>query len=261
MIKLLKTSALVLIVLAMAQISSAQTQPRPNRTKKEIQITWLGHAAFEIVSSGGTRILIDPFLKENPATPAEFKDLSRYKPNFILVTHSHGDHLGDAIEIAKASKAKLVAVNMPALFQKEGLPEELIQTVNVGGTLALGDVKVYVVPAMHGSEPSGRPVGYVVEFSDGRSVYHQGDTWIFGDMALIQEFYHPNIILMNTGGRAYGQSPEIALTAVNKYFKPEIIIPMHYASLPTLSTEAEVRAAIEKDKRVQFMKPGQTKLF
>ncbi len=210
MIKLLKTSALVLIVLAMAQISSAQTQPRPNRTKKEIQITWLGHAAFEIVSSGGTRILIDPFLKENPATPAEFKDLSRYKPNFILVTHSHGDHLGDAIEIAKASKAKLVAVNMPALFQKEGLPEELIQTVNVGGTLALGDVKVYVVPAMHGSEPSGRPVGYVVEFSDGRSVYHQGDTWIFGDMALIQEFYHPNIILMNTGGRAYGQSPEIA---------------------------------------------------
>jgi L-ascorbate metabolism protein UlaG (beta-lactamase superfamily) len=150
---------------------------------------------------------------------------------------------------------------MPAIFQKEGLPEELIQTVNVGGTLALGDVTAHVVPAMHGSEPSGRPVGFVLDFADGRSVYHQGDTWIFGDMALIQEFYHPTIILMNTGGRAYGQSPEIALTAINKYFKPEIIIPMHYASLPTMSTEAEVRAAIEKDKRVQFMKPGQTKIF
>jgi L-ascorbate metabolism protein UlaG (beta-lactamase superfamily) len=261
MMRSLKTSALVLMMLALSTLASAQTQSQPNKTKKEIKITWLGHAAFEIVSSGGTRILIDPFLKENPATPAEFKDLSRYKPNFILVTHSHGDHLGDAIEIAKSSKAKLVTVNFPTLFQKEGLPEELIQTVNVGGTLALGDVKVYVVPAMHGSEPSGRPVGFVIEFSDGRSVYHQGDTWIFGDMALIQEFYHPNIILMNTGGRAYGQSPEIALTAINKYFKPEIIIPMHYASLPTLSTEAEVRAAIEKDKRVQFMKPGQTKLF
>lgn len=258
---LLRATLLIFVFLVMAPLLNAQTKPQPDKSKKDIQIAWLGHAAFEIVSSGGTRILIDPFLKENPATPAEFKDLSRYKPNFILVTHSHGDHLGDAIEIAKASKAKLVTINMPALFQKEGLPEEQVQTINVGGTLALGDVKVYVVPAMHGSEPSGRPVGYVIEFSDGRSVYHQGDTWIFGDMALIQEFYHPNIILMNTGGKAYGQSPEIAMIAINKYFKPDIIIPMHYASLPTLSTEAEVRAAIEKDKRVQFMKPGQTKIF
>jgi L-ascorbate metabolism protein UlaG (beta-lactamase superfamily) len=257
----MKKLMLMFVLLLVAPVLNIQAQSQQDKTKRGIQITWLGHAAFEIVSSGGTRILIDPFLKENPATPAEHKDLSRYKPNFILVTHSHGDHLGDAIEIAKASKAKLVTVNMPAIFQKEGLPEELIQTVNVGGTLALGDVTAHVVPAMHGSEPSGRPVGFVLDFADGRSVYHQGDTWIFGDMALIQEFYHPTIILMNTGGRAYGQSPEIALTAINKYFKPEIIIPMHYASLPTMSTEAEVRAAIEKDKRVQFMKPGQTKIF
>jgi L-ascorbate metabolism protein UlaG (beta-lactamase superfamily) len=80
-------------------------------------------------------------------------------------------------------------------------------------------------------------------------------------MALIQEFYHPTIILLNVGGRAYGQSPEIALRAVNKYFKPGVIIPMHYASLPTMSTEAEARAVLEKDRRVLFMKPGQTKTF
>jgi L-ascorbate metabolism protein UlaG (beta-lactamase superfamily) len=257
----MRRSALIFILLAIASTLNAQSQPGQNRSRKDIQITWLGHAAFEIVSSGGTRILIDPFLKENPATPAEFKDLTRYKPNFILVTHSHGDHMGDAIEIAKASRAKLVTVNFPTLFQKENLPEELVQTINVGGTVSFGDVTVRVVPAMHGSEPSGRPVGFVVEFSDGRSVYHQGDTWIFGDMALIQEFYHPNIILMNTGGKAYGQSPEIALTAINKYFRPQVIIPMHYASMPTMSTEAEVRAAIGKDRRVQFMKPGQTKTF
>ena len=255
--KLLKTSVMLLILLATTSLANAQAQAN----KKEIQITWLGHAAFELVSSGGTRILIDPFLKENPATPAGFKDLSRYKPNYILVTHSHGDHLGDAIEIAKASRAKLVTINYPALFQKEGLPEELVETINVGGTLSLGDVKVHVVPAMHGSEPSGRPVGFVVEFAGGRSVYHQGDTWIFGDMALIQEFYHPEIILMNVGGKAYGQSPEVALLGINRYFKPQIIIPMHYASLPTLSTEAEVRAAIGKDKRVRFMKPGEMKNF
>lgn len=256
----LKTSALMLaLLLAMVPSSNAQRRQRPAR--KDIQITWLGHAAFEIVSAGGTRILIDPFLKQNPATPAEFKDLSRYKPNYILVTHSHGDHMGDAIEIAKSSRAKLVTVNFPALFQREQLPEELVVTVNVGGTVSAGDVTVHAVPAMHGSEPSGRPLGYVIAFPDGRSVYHQGDTWIFNDMALIQEFYRPEIILLNTGGKAYGQSPEVALLAVNRFFRPRVIIPMHYASMPTMSTEAEVRAAIGKDRRVQFMKPGETRNF
>lgn len=256
----LKTSALALaLLLTTVPPSNAQRRQRPAR--KDIQITWLGHAAFEIVSAGGTRILIDPFLKQNPATPAEFKDLARYKPNYILVTHSHGDHMGDAIEIAKSSRAKLVTVNFPALFQREQLPEELALLVNVGGTISAGDVTVHAVPAMHGSEPSGRPLGYVIAFPDGRAVYHQGDTWIFNDMALIQEFYHPDIILMNAGGKAYGQSPEVALLGVNRFFRPQVIIPMHYASMPTMSTEAEVRAAIGRDRRVQFMKPGETRNF
>src|SRR5258707_1390110 len=81
----------------------AQT-PSPNE-KKTISITWLGHAAFEIVSPGGTRLLIDPFLAHNPATPQAFKDLKRYKPAAILVSHSHSDHSADAVEIAKATGA------------------------------------------------------------------------------------------------------------------------------------------------------------
>jgi L-ascorbate metabolism protein UlaG (beta-lactamase superfamily) len=85
--------------------------PSPNE-KKAILITWLGHVAFEILSSGGTDLLIDPFLAKNPATPAERKDLARYHPSHILVTHSHGDHFGDAVELAKPSKAKLVSVMM-----------------------------------------------------------------------------------------------------------------------------------------------------
>src|SRR6478672_9732268 len=119
----------VLLVTAVC-VSRAQTQA-PTK-KKEIQSTWLGHAAFELVSSGGTDILIDPFLTKNPATPAELKDLSRYHPNFILVTHSHGDHLGDAVELAKMSKAKIVSVYMPEPFKKGELPRELIEPVNVG---------------------------------------------------------------------------------------------------------------------------------
>jgi L-ascorbate metabolism protein UlaG (beta-lactamase superfamily) len=169
---------------------------RKPRTKNEIQITWLGHAAFELLSPGGTDILIDPFLTKNPATPAEFKDLSRYHPNYILVTHSHGDHLGDAVELAKMSKAKIVSVYMPEPFKKGELARELIEPVNVGDNLTLGDVKVHVVPAMHSSEPSGRPVGYILEFADGRAVYHEGDTWIFRrhgiDPGILSSEYYSN---------------------------------------------------------------------
>ena len=163
----MRTCLSVLLASAIAIAALAQT-PSPNE-KKTISITWLGHAAFEIVSPDGTHLLIDPFLTKNPATPKEYKDLSRYHPSYILVTHSHGDHLGDAVELAKLSKAKLVSVMMLDTFvTKGGLPREQIETVNVGDQVTAGDVKIHVVPAMHSSEPSGRPVGYVLEFSDGR---------------------------------------------------------------------------------------------
>src|SRR5947207_12576055 len=159
---LMRTKINWLGVLLAAALCVARGQTPAPRKKKEIQITWLGHAAFELVSSGGTDILIDPFLTKNPATPAELKDLSRYHPNFILVTHSHGDHLGDAVELAKMTKAKIVSVYMPEAFKKGDLPRELIEPVNVGDHLTLGDVKVNVVPAMHSSDTSVRPVGLVV---------------------------------------------------------------------------------------------------
>ena len=136
----------LLVAFAIGGAALAQT-PSPNE-KKTISITWLGHAAFEIVSPGGTHLLIDPFLTKNPATPAENKDLARYHPSHILVTHSHGDHLGDAVELAKLSKAKLVSVMMLDTFvTKGGLPREQIETVNVGDQVTAGDVKIHVVPA------------------------------------------------------------------------------------------------------------------
>jgi L-ascorbate metabolism protein UlaG (beta-lactamase superfamily) len=254
----------LLLVLALAGPVCAQSptrSPSPNE-KKTISITWLGHAAFEIVSPGGTDLLIDPFLTRNPATPPERKDLTRYHPSHILVTHSHGDHLGDAVELAKLSKAKLVGVMMLDTFvTRGGLPREQIETVNVGDQVTAGDVKIHVVPAMHSSEPSGRPVGYVLEFSDGRTLYNEGDTWIFGDMSLIQEFYHPNVILMGCGPVADKQYVRTAWLAVNRYFKPQVVIPMHYGALPGSSSEADIRAVVGNDSRVKFMKPGETRKF
>src|SRR5947208_13526015 len=135
----------LLVAFAIGGAALAQT-PSPNE-KKTISITWLGHAAFEIVSPGGTHLLIDPFLTKNPATPSERKDLARYHPSHILVTHSHGDHLGDAVELVRLSKSKLVSVMMLATFlTKGGLPRAEIETVNVGVQVTAGDVRIAVVP-------------------------------------------------------------------------------------------------------------------
>jgi L-ascorbate metabolism protein UlaG (beta-lactamase superfamily) len=226
---------------------------------KQISVQWLGHAAFEIVSPGGAHILIDPFLSGNPSTPAALKELSHYKPAAILVTHSHQDHSLDAKAIATASGAQVISTF--EWVNTLGLPEKQQGGGNVGGTFKVQDVTVHLVPAMHSSDPGGRPLGFVLEFADGRTLYHTGDTWLFGDMALIQEMYHPNIILLNVGGGPYTENPTEARKAIDKYFKPSVIIPMHYNTFPGLATVPQVEAAFKGDARLKVMKPGEIKLF
>jgi len=232
---------------------------RSHQPLKAIQIKWLGHAAFEVTSSTGTKIIIDPWLQGNPSTPAAFQDLKQYHPAAIIVTHSHFDHSSDAVLLAKQSGAPIIAVS--DWTDKLDLPEKQKIGCNVGGTIVVGDITVHVVPAMHSSEPSGRPVGFVLSFSDGRSLYDTGDTWVFGDMALIQELYHPAIILLNVGGGHFGSDPKTAAFEVNKYLNPETIIPMHYGTFPGLETEADVRAAFAGDKRLGIMIPGKEQAF
>ncbi|MBI3553057.1 MAG: metal-dependent hydrolase [Elusimicrobia bacterium] len=224
-----------------------------------VSVTWLGHAAFEIVSPAGKRLLIDPYLKGDPATPEAFKDPRRYKPDAILVTHSHFDHSSDALEIATLSGAPVIGVF--EWVKTLGLPEKQSWGGNVGGSFTVGDVTVHLVPAIHSSEPAGRPLGFVLSFNDGRSLYHTGDTWIFGDMELINELYHPKILLFNVGGGPYGQDPKTAALAVKKYFKPDAIVPMHFGTFPALSKEEDVREAFKRDKRLQIMRPGETRSF
>ena len=256
-VALLASAVLVAPSAAQQQRSGARRTARKPAAK--ITVTWLGHAAFLVTSPGGTQLLIDPFLRQNPSTPDSLKDSSRYHPAAILVTHSHFDHSADVKAIAQASGAPVVASYDWA--QTLGLPAAQVTGVNVGGTVKIGDVVIHAVPAMHGSVPDGRPLGFVLEFADGRRVYDTGDTWIFGDMSLIQEVYHPNIILLCVGGGPYTENPQVAARAVRKYFRPSAIVPMHYATFPGLATEAEVRAAFRGDKRLKVMKPGETLQF
>lgn len=231
----------------------------PARAAGDITITWLGHAAFQVVSPGGTTLLLDPFIKNNPKTPEAMKDLSAYKPDAILVTHSHGDHFGDALEIAAAANAKLIGV--ADHVRGLDLPKGNVLRGNPGGKIKIGDVMIHFVPAMHSSTKGGRPVGYIIEFADGRSIYDTGDTWIFGDMALIQEIYSPDIILLQAGGGPFNQDPKTAALAIKKYFDPKVIIPMHYGTWGILSSEDEVREVLGGDSRVKIMQPGDTVKF
>ncbi len=251
--------ALALVASAASPSVLAAQGAGAKRGRAPIAVQWLGHAAFEVTSSGGTRILIDPFLSGNPATPDSLKTLSRYRPAAILVSHSHSDHSLDAKAIATASGAMVISAF--EWVNTLGLPAKQAMGGNVGGTFKVGDVMVHLVPAMHSSDPGGRPLGFVLEFADGRTLYHTGDTWLFGDMALIQEMYRPSIILLNVGGGPFTQGPVAARLEVQKYFKPTTIVPMHFATFPGLATEPQVRAAFSNDKRLTVMKVGETRQF
>lgn len=242
-----------LVAATLASPASAQfgaTAPRPT-----IGVQWLGHAAFEITSPRGTKILIDPFLSADPATPDSLKRLARYRPDAILVTHSHDDHALDAKAISQLSGAKVISTY--EWVNAQGVPAAQAMGGNVGGTMRVGDVIIHLVPAVHSSEPGGRPLGFVLEFTDGRTLYHTGDTWLFGDMDLIQELYHPNIILMCVGGGPYTMDPRTAQLALSKYFKPQTVIPMHYGTFEGLATATDVRVRFAGDRRVTIMTPGQ----
>lgn len=242
-----------------ASVVSAPLFAQASKAHSPITVRWLGHAAFEVTSSGGTRLLIDPFISGNPATPDSLKNLKSYKPAAILVSHSHSDHALDAKAIAVSSGAMVISTY--EWVNTLGLPEKQAMGGNVGGTFKVGDVTVHLVPAMHSSDPGGRPLGFVIEFADGRTLYHTGDTWLFGDMTLIQEMFHPSIIMLGVGGGPYTQGPDAARKEIQKYFTPATIIPMHYGTFPGLATEAQVKAAFAGDKRLAVMKPGETRTF
>jgi L-ascorbate metabolism protein UlaG (beta-lactamase superfamily) len=245
---------------AAALASPASAQLARATARANIGVQWLGHAAFEITSPGGTTILIDPFLSANPSTPDSLKRLARYKPDAILVTHSHDDHALDAKAISQLSPTTKV-ISTYEWINAHGFPASQALGGNVGGTFKIGDVTIHLVPAVHSSEPGGRPLGFVLEFADHRTLYHTGDTWLFGDMDLIQEFYHPNIILICAGGGPFTMDPRTAQLAINKYFKPQAVVPMHYATFEGLATATDVRVRFAGDRRVSVMTPGQKLYF
>lgn len=251
---------------------------------QQVEVLWLGHSTFRITSTTGKVIVIDPFLKLNPRTPAKYKDLAALgKVDLILVTHGHFDHMRDLGELASMTGATVVgnyelALNLVALGV---IQESKTIAMNKGGTVApLGPgIKVHMVPAEHSSGadlPSlkpdfmkgirfidgGQAVGYVIEFESGFKIYHCGDTDLFGDMALIHRFFKPDLALVPIGGH-FGMDPERAAYAMRELVRPKQVIPIHFGTYPVINrTPAELKAALGNAPiKVLDVKPGDALKF
>ncbi len=221
-----------------------------------MKITWYGHACFML--EGSKRILIDPFLSGNPTAPVKPEELD---VDLILVTHGHGDHVGDAVEISKRCNAPIVCIyELSVLLGGRGA-----ETVgmNIGGTAKFEDVEVTMVKAVHSADvvdggitSAGDPAGFVVKM-DGVTVYHAGDTDVFMDMQLIGELYRPKVALLPIGD-FYTMGIRGALKAV-ELIKPEIVVPMHYNTFPPIrQNPEEFRERAEKlGVKVVILNPGE----
>lgn len=198
-----------------------------------IKLIWHGHACFEI--RAGFNVLIDPFLRGNPTAKLLPENV---EPDVILVTHGHYDHLGDTIEIAQRTKCKVIAVHEVANYLKShGI---MAEGMNIGGKMKVYDMSVIMTDANHSSSISdagfklyaGRAAGFIVHLN-GCSIYHAGDTGLFGDMRLIGDIYQPDVALLPIGGR-YTMDPDDAARAV-AMIHPRVAIPMHYNTFEVIS--------------------------
>ena len=266
----------VMLCTAAAQAQGQAQSPAPGKT----ELQWFSQAGFKLTTPGGKVIMIDPWITGATTLPQEFKDLDKLgKIDLILVTHGHGDHLGDAPELAKKNNVPIWGpAGMNQMLTTLGvLPANLAPRMNKGGTIEpFPGVKITMVHADHSSEmllkdpttgrdttyAAGEPVGFIIQLENGFKIYHLGDTGLFTDMKFIGEHYKPDLALVPIGGH-FVMDPKDAAFAVNEWIKPKMAFPMHYASNPMLKgTPAEFKAAMG-NSTVQMvdMKPGDKKEF
>ncbi|HET7825682.1 MAG TPA: metal-dependent hydrolase [Anaeromyxobacter sp.] len=279
-------SSILRVILGAAVATAALLSPAPAAAQGKTKLHWYGQAAFRIETPSGGVILIDPWLTV-PTNPDKNAVAELQRVDYVLVTHGHRDHVGDAVEIAKKTGAVLVApyglqFNMVSVL---GYPEKQATVAtggNVGGTIDLpkAGAKVTFTGAVHGSEltpptipapqpgqpgaiASGNPVGYVLQIQGGPTIYHTGDTDVFDDMKLIPAFFKVDVMLACIGGH-FTMDPGRAALAVS-YVNPKHVVPMHFGTYPLLAGNPDqLKDALAKRKlgdRLVVMKPGEDRTF
>lgn len=266
------TALLLLLASGLSQAQSGQAQ-----------LQWLGQAAFKLTTPSGKVIVIDPWLRLNPKTPAEFKDLEKLgKVDLILVTHGHFDHIADAPALALMHNARVYAPgDLNQTLNVLGvLPPELAPRMNKSGTVTpfadVPNLKITAVKAEHSSvyvwknpatgkdetHVGGEPVGFIIQLENGQKIYHMGDTGLFMDMQFIGEYYRPDVLLIPIGGN-FTMDPVQAAYATRQWLKPKIAIPMHYGTNPlNQGTPQQYQQALgQSATQVLPLQPGESIRF
>ena len=227
-----------------------------------MKITWFGHSAFRLDFADKV-VLIDPFFTGNPGFEGN-PDQAAEGVTHILVTHGHGDHIGDTVAIAKKSGAKVVTnFELCMYLAKQGV--ENFDPMNTGGTTDQGGFTATLVRADHSAGlvemdvnfPLGSANGFIVKAPGEPTIYHMGDTDIFGDMGLIAEIHQPDVAMVPIGDR-FTMGADVAALAVQRFFKLKAAIPCHYGSFPIIEPNADKFVAAMDGKGTQVVVPHKT---
>lgn len=228
------------------------------------KITWLGHATFLITTQSGKTLLIDPWLEGNPACPASLKKLPRV--DVVAITHGHRDHIGDLMGVVREHQPQVVAIyETCGWLESKGVKNLL--PMGKGGTQKAGEMEFTLVDAHHsnGIQDDGKviyggePGGFIIRLPGGLSVYHAGDTCVFGDMKLIGELYAPELACLPIGD-LFTMGPREAALAI-RLLGVHHVVPMHYGTFPALTGTPDVLRERTQDiagLEIHVLKPGET---
>lgn len=228
------------------------------------RLTWLGHATFQITTPSGRVILIDPWVESNPMCPADLKKFDRL--DTLLITHAHFDHIADAVDLANKFQPQVVAIFETCLWlESKGVKNT--SGMNKGGTQKVGEIEVTMTHAVHscgildGEEIiyGGEACGYVLRLPGGLTLYHSGDTAVFGDMKLIGDLYAPQLTLLPIGDH-YTMGPREAALAI-RLLGARHVVPMHFGTFPALTGQPERLREITEDisgLEIHTLKPGES---
>lgn len=214
------------------------------------RLKWLGHAAW-LIELDGKKVLIDPFISQNPVAPVKLDQLE--KVDYVVVTHDHFDHIGDAFEVCRRFDALFVGIyELKVKAEQNGVSRTF--GANVGGTFNADGLRVTLTPAVHSGNPTG-----VVLHGEEAVIYHAGDTAVFGDMRLIGQLYRPDVALLPIGS-LYTMGPSEAAVAAS-LIRPKVVIPMHYNTFDAIKQDPMEFVRLVKAKakgvKVVVLNPGE----
>lgn len=224
-----------------------------------MKLTWFGQSAFR-VDLPETSLLIDPFFTGNPAFEGNVGEISK-GISHIVITHGHGDHIGDTLAIAEATGATVISnYDLCMYLASKGLKK--FEPMNTGGTVDLGPFSVTLVRADHSAGlveagvgfPLGSANGAIIKAKGEKTLWHMGDTDIFSDMALLSEIHGVEICICPIGDR-FTMGGKVAALAMTRFVKPKVAVPCHYGSFPIIDQNADTFVAGLKGSDVQAVVP------